>query len=68
MAIGIQMPIWIAGIEPETFDSIRGRYEEMRTVAEANGVECHPYDSAAGATAPLDPELEADADESQGVP
>jgi hypothetical protein len=47
LAIGVQMPIWILGIEPDDFDAaFRARYGEMLELCEANGVECHPFDAA----------------------
>jgi hypothetical protein len=45
MGIGIQMPIWIVGIEPESFDGIGVRYEEMRRTAEENHLPCHDFAS-----------------------
>ena len=55
MAIGIQMPIWIVGIEPESFDDVRLRYNEMKVVAESNGLPCHSYEDVMG----LAPEVPA---------
>ncbi len=57
-AVGIQMPIWIVGIEPVDFAAIGERYEEMRRLCEANGLPCHPWDVAFGAppVAELPPE------------
>jgi hypothetical protein len=49
MAIGIQMPIWVIGIEPTDFSDIGRRYEEMASLCRENGVECHDFDSAFGA-------------------
>lgn len=46
LAVGIQMPIWIIGIEPTDFDAIAERYEQMRRLCQENGVECHPWDLA----------------------
>jgi hypothetical protein len=45
MAIGLQMPVWIIGIEPLSFDSIGARYAEMWEVCQANGVDCHDFNS-----------------------
>jgi len=49
MAIGIQMPIWIIGIEPTDFSEIGERYEEMANLCRENGLECHSFDTAFGA-------------------
>lgn len=46
LAIGVQMPIWIVGIEPEDF--VRGvgaRYAEMFELCKKNAVECHSFDA-----------------------
>lgn len=53
LALGIQMPIWIVGIEPADFGAIGERYEEMRRLCEENGVQCHPWDLAFGAELPV---------------
>ena len=50
MRIGIQMPIWIVGLEPVSWDPIRERYDLMHSVATRNGVSCHPFDVVFGAT------------------
>lgn len=49
LAIGIQMPICFLGFEPNSFDEIGGRYEELRELCELNGLECHPFATALGA-------------------
>jgi hypothetical protein len=49
LSIGIQMPIWIVGIEPDDWNPIKTRYEEMRDVASANGVDCYDFETAHGA-------------------
>jgi hypothetical protein len=48
LAIGIQMPICFVGIEPDSFDEIGQRYEELRALCEENGLECHPFSDALG--------------------
>ena len=53
LSVGIQMPIWIVGIEPSEFSAIGERYEEMRRLCEANGVECHSFELAFGAEIPV---------------
>jgi hypothetical protein len=53
MSIGIQMPLWIVGIEPADWEPIHRKYEEMRDVCEANGLEAHHYDLIH--RAPIDP-------------
>jgi hypothetical protein len=45
MAIGLQMPVWIIGIEPLSFDSIGERYMEMWELCRTNGVDCHDFSS-----------------------
>jgi hypothetical protein len=49
MAIGIQMPIWIVGIEPTDFSEIGERYEEMASLCRDNDVDCHSFATAFGA-------------------
>jgi Restriction endonuclease BglII len=49
LAIGVQMPVWIIGMEPLDFSAIGHRYEEMRLLCEGNGLECHPFGVALGA-------------------
>jgi hypothetical protein len=44
MRIGIQMPIWLIGLEPNDWTPIAARYEEMYEVATENGVPCHTFD------------------------
>lgn len=53
MKIGIQMPIWIVGLEPSDWLPVKSRYREMHAVATANGLACHSYDDVFGATASL---------------
>jgi Restriction endonuclease BglII len=48
LRIALQMPVWIVGLEPESWDDIRQRYEEMLTVAQDHGEECLPYETAFG--------------------
>jgi hypothetical protein len=57
MALGIQMPIWIVGIEPTDFAAIGDRYEEMRELCAQNGVPCHDFETALGASVPMDESL-----------
>lgn len=45
MRLGIQMPIWILGVEPTDWASIGARYEEMYKVCAENGVDCHTYET-----------------------
>jgi hypothetical protein len=61
LAVGFQMPIWFIGIEPNDFQEIGARYEAMRQLCEANGLECHPFATALGAS--IGPELTPDADQ-----
>ena len=46
LAVSIQMPIWVIGLEPESFDSLRIRYGQMAAEAEAHGQLCHSVDDA----------------------
>lgn len=48
LAIGIQMPIWIVGIEPTEWSGLRARYEEMWQRCADNGVDCHRFDAVYG--------------------
>ena len=67
MAIGIQMPIWIIGIEPTDFSEIGERYEEMASLCRENGIDCHSFDTAFGARIAVDeafvPAAESSADD-----
>jgi hypothetical protein len=47
LSVGIQMPIWIIGIEPTDWSELQARYEAMFATCKDNGVDCHPYSSAA---------------------
>jgi hypothetical protein len=51
MALGIQMPIWIVGIEPNDFDLIGERYEELRSLCFAHCLDCHSFQTAIGVQA-----------------
>jgi hypothetical protein len=55
MRIGIQMPVWIIGIEPASWGSLEERYDWMYRVASDNGVTCHSFDTVFGT--PLEPEV-----------
>jgi hypothetical protein len=55
LAIGVQMPMWIVGIEPEDFQStIRPSYDAMHLLCTANGLQCHGYEAVFGAPAERD--------------
>jgi hypothetical protein len=59
LAIGVQMPIWIIGIEPDDFEfSIGPRYREMWELCRANGVIAHTWEDAIGSSQSqsMDPE------------
>ena len=56
LAVGIQMPICFIGIEPDSFDEIGARYEEMRALCIENGVDCHSFEVALGAEVPVESE------------
>jgi hypothetical protein len=49
LAIGVQMPVWLIGMEPIDFSAIGHRYEEMRLLCEEHGVSCHEFGIALGA-------------------
>lgn len=53
MSIGIQMPLWLVGIEPSDWGTIQAKYEEMQRVCEENNLDCHDFATVFGA--PLDP-------------
>jgi hypothetical protein len=67
LAVGIQMPICFIGLEPNSFDEIGNRYEEMRMLCEANGLECHDFAAALGADVQIEsePGAESDLDEDE---
>lgn len=48
MAIGIQMPIWVVGLEPADWTPIKIRYKEMQSICFDNDVECHAFDIVFG--------------------
>jgi hypothetical protein len=58
MGIGLQLPTVIIGLDLNDWTPIARRYEEMRAVAEENGLDCHPFETVFGA--PLQLELTAD--------
>jgi hypothetical protein len=47
LAMGIQMPIWIVGFEPESFKDIEVRYKEMHAICVENGLDCHTFEATA---------------------
>lgn len=55
MRLGIQMPIWIIGIEPTDWEPLETKYSEMLKTCEAAGIDCHPYESIDSAA--LEPEI-----------
>jgi hypothetical protein len=56
MSIGIQMPLWIVGIEPADWGLIEKKYQEMQRVCEANDLRTHDFAAVFGA--PIDPSKE----------
>ena len=56
MSIGIQMPLWIVGIEPADWSQIQAKYEEMQLVCQENGLDSHDFADVFGA--PIDPSEE----------
>jgi hypothetical protein len=59
LAIGVQMPVWMIGIEPSDFTAIGHRYEELRFLCEENGLSCHDFGTALGAEIEVDEEFPA---------
>lgn len=53
LGIGIQMPIWVVGLEPDDWSSVKHRYEQMFEEAISHEVECHEFETIYGAA--LDP-------------
>src|SRR5262249_20867840 len=53
LAIGIQMPTWLIGIEPVDFTPIGDRYQAMWELCTQNGLECHTFEAALGAQIPV---------------
>jgi hypothetical protein len=49
LALSIQMPIWIVGLEPDTWSAIQDRYDEMYDVTTTNGEAAHPFSDIFGA-------------------
>src|SRR5262249_33594067 len=45
LSIGIQMPIWIIGIEPNSYEPVRARYDEMHRLCAEHQEECHTFDA-----------------------
>src|SRR5574340_1300450 len=45
MNIGLNLPTLLVGLDLNDWTGIEARYEEMRAVAEANGLTCLPFDS-----------------------
>ncbi len=54
MGLGLQLPTVVVGLDLNDWSAIRRRYEEMRAVAEENGLECHPFETVFGAPLQLD--------------
>lgn len=57
MSIGIQMPLWIVGIEPADWQQLQAKYEEMQKVCQEHGLESHDFAAVFGA--PIDPSEES---------
>lgn len=55
MRIGIQMPIWVIGIQPASWEPVKERYDQMYEVATVNEVPCHPFAAVSGAQ--MEPEI-----------
>ena len=54
MGIGLQLPTVVVGLDLNDWSAVSRRYEEMRDVAEANGLDCHPFQTVFGAPLQLD--------------
>jgi hypothetical protein len=57
MRIGVQMPIWIVGIEPVEWEPVRQRYKEMFATATENGDKCITFEDAFGADLPVEEDV-----------
>lgn len=57
MGIGLQLPTVVIGLDLNDWSPVSRRYEEMRNVAESNGLECHSFEAVFGA--PLQLELDS---------
>jgi hypothetical protein len=66
MRIGIQMPVWIIGIEPTSWEPIRDRYDLMHGVAEGHGLTCHPFEAVFGSALESETPLEETYDDLEG--
>lgn len=61
MRIGIQMPVWVIGIGPTTWEQVKDQYDLMYRVATENGLHCHPFERIYGSVfEPAAPVVEAD--------
>ena len=49
MGIGLQLPTVVVGLDLNDWSAVQARYEEMRQVAEANGLDCHSWAAVFGA-------------------
>lgn len=56
MGIGLQLPTVVVGLDLNDWSAVSRRYEEMRAVAEANGLACHSFETVFGAPLQLDPD------------
>jgi hypothetical protein len=54
MGIGLQLPTVVVGLDLNDWSDVSRRYEEMRAVAEANGLDCHSFETVFGAPLQLD--------------
>jgi hypothetical protein len=54
MGIGLQLPTVVVGLDLNDWSAVARRYEEMRAVAEENGLGCHPFEAVFGAPLQLD--------------
>jgi hypothetical protein len=66
MALGLQMPVWIIGIEPVSYGRLGERYTELWDLCSDNGLDCHAFDATVhpAEMAPLD---QADEEEAVSV-
>jgi hypothetical protein len=54
MGIGLQLPTVVVGLDLNDWSAVSRRYEEMRAVAEVNGLACHSFETVFGAPLQLD--------------
>ena len=56
LSIGLQMPVWLVGLDASDWSEIHQCYDEMYQVATANGIDCHPFEVAASSDSEAEPD------------